>query len=72
MHPVKVSDFRKFLSSQGFTFDRTKGDHEIWIKPGVNRPVVFPTKDKELSPFFIKSNLKTMELSFDDIDKFLN
>ncbi len=61
--PVKVRDFRQFLKTVGCTYERTQGDHEIWSKPGLLRPVVFPTKDKEITTFFIRSNLRTLGLT---------
>lgn len=61
--PVKVKQFRSFLKIVGCTFDRVKGDHEIWVKKGLTRPIVFPIKDKELTPFIVKSNLRTLSIS---------
>lgn len=68
LHPVKTSVFRKFLKSQNFFFIRIKGDHEIWRKEGIIRDIVFITNEKEIPPFHIKSNLKTLDLS---IEKFM-
>ena len=60
--PVKTSLFRKFLELQGLEFKRIKGDHEIWKRPKLIRPVTFPNKDKEVDPFVIESNLKTLQM----------
>lgn len=69
--PVKVRAFRQFLKSIGCIYLRTEGDHEIWTKTGLNRPVVFPTKHKELTVFFIKNNLKTLGIADEEFLKLL-
>lgn len=61
--PIKVRQFRSFLKVAGCTYDRIKGDHEIWVKPGLKRPIVFPIKDKEITPRIIVSNLNTLGIS---------
>lgn len=61
--PIKIRDFRKFLKTVGCTYERTEGDHEIWSRDGLLRPVVFPIKDKEIVPFYIRSNLRTLNLT---------
>ena len=48
----------------GFKFERSKGDHRIYIKHNINRPVVIPTY-KEIDVELIKSNMKTAGLSRD-------
>lgn len=41
---------------------RTEGDHFVYTKPGVARPVVIPDWD-EVPVFIIKNNLRTAGLS---------
>lgn len=50
--PVKTSKYRKFLTKMGCGFERKKGDHEIWTRKNLTRPVVFLTNEKEVEPFF--------------------
>lgn len=69
--PVKIRAFRQFLKAIGCTYSRTEGDHEIWVKKGLLRPIVFPVKDKELTAFFIKNNLKTLGISDDEFIKLI-
>ncbi len=70
--PVKLSDFRKVLKTVGCKYDRMEGDHEIWIRQGMKRPVVFPVKHKELVPRIVKSNLNTLDLSEENYLRILN
>ncbi len=70
--PIKIRDFRQFLKTVGCSYERTQGDHEVWSKPGLLRPVVFPVKDKELTPFYIKSNLRTLKLTDDEYLKLIH
>ena len=46
----------------GFTHVRTEGDHLVFTKPGVLRPVVIP-KYAALPVFIIKNNLRTAGIS---------
>ena len=57
-HKKLVKVFEKF----GWTYDRTKGDHEVYIKKGFVRPVVIP-KYKNVPVFIIKNNLRTAKIS---------
>jgi len=45
----------------GCAYKRTKGDHLVYERPGLKRPVVFP-KDKEIPVFVIRNNLRTLGL----------
>ncbi len=66
LHPVKTSKYRKILSNLDWKYDRVKGDHEIWVKEGVLFEIVFITNDKEVQPFIIRQNNKTLGLSTDE------
>lgn len=41
MKQYTVKDFRKILKANGYIFDRTKGDHDTYIKENCN-PITFP------------------------------
>ena len=58
----KVLDciFKKY----GFVFNKTKGDHRIYIKSGCQRPVVIPTY-KEVDIEIIKANMRTASMNRD-------
>lgn len=57
--------FEKFLLREGCTFKREKGDHRIYWKEGMNRPIVVP-RDKELPAFIILNNLRLLGISKED------
>ncbi|MDO8452579.1 MAG: type II toxin-antitoxin system HicA family toxin [bacterium] len=59
---VKKSKFEKFLRFVGCEYKRTKGDHLIYGREGLKRPVVV-TADREVPVFIIRSNLKTLNMS---------
>ena len=67
LHPVKRKVFEKFLRYIGCTHTRTKGDHLIYTREDLKRPVVI-TKDKEIPVFHIRTNLRTLGI---DKDEFL-
>jgi len=60
--PIKKKKFIRFLEFVGCQQVRTKGDHIIFQKAGLERPVVI-VDDKEISPFIIRSNLRTLNIS---------
>lgn len=66
--PLKRSKFETFLCLIGCTLKRTKGDHLIYVRPGLKRPVVI-TVDKEVPVFIIRTNLRTLDMS---IEEYLN
>ena len=66
IHPIKTTKYRKFLEAQGWIFNRIRGDHEIWCNDGEDKEIVFITNDKEVVPFIIKQNNKTLGIT----DKF--
>jgi predicted RNA binding protein YcfA (HicA-like mRNA interferase family) len=64
IHWVK---FEKFLLQEGCVFKREKGDHRIYSKNGLKRPIVIP-RDRSLPPFVVKNNLRLLGI---DTAKFL-
>ena len=63
--PIKRKKFEKFLEYVGCEFKRQKGDHLIYIRAGLKRPVVI-TEDKEVPVFIIHSNLRTLKITSGD------
>jgi len=60
--PVPASRLRKVFEKAGFTCVRSEGDHFVYTKPGIPRPVVIP--DWPAVPvFIIKNNLRTANMS---------
>ena len=62
MTPLPKNVWEKFLAFIGCKLKHKKGDHFIYDRPGLKRPVVH-TNDKEISVNLIMSNLKTLEIS---------
>lgn len=54
--------FEKFLLFVGCEFKRQKGDHKIYWRSDLNRPIVLPTY-KELPVFIIRNNIRTLGIS---------
>ncbi len=55
-------DFEKFLLNIGCEFKRQKGDHRVYWKKGIKRPVVIP-QDASLPAFIILNNLRVLGIS---------
>lgn len=60
--PIPLRKFEKFLFFVGCVFVREKGDHRIYHRNGLKRPIVVP-HDKEVAGFVIHSNLQTLGIS---------
>lgn len=62
LKPIHWKKFEKFLKYNGCDFVREKGDHRIYWKEGLSRPVVIP-QDDELPLFVIRNNLRILNIS---------
>jgi len=60
--PTDWKRFEKFLSFVGCTLLREKGDHRIWGRTGLIRPVVLP-KTSKIPIFVIRNNLRVLGIS---------
>jgi len=63
--PISWKKFEKFLLFIGCEFKREKGDHRIYWRSGLARPVVIP-QDGDLPIFIIRNNLRILKISPDD------
>ena len=54
--------FEKFLLFVGCNFKREKGDHRIYWREDLKRPVVIP-RDNELPVFIVRNNLRILGIS---------
>lgn len=68
--PVNWKILECIFQKAGFVFDRQSGDHRIYTKPGIKRPVIIPTY-KEIDTEIIKSNMRTAEISREQYFKLL-
>ena len=68
--PLPAKSLRKIFEIAGFTCVRIEGDHFVYTKEGIARPVVIPNW-KEVPVFVIKNNLRTAGMSRDEYFAFL-
>lgn len=60
--PIPYQKLVRILELEGFVFVRERGDHMIFSKPGILRPLVVPRYD-DLPVFIIKNILRTAQIS---------
>ena len=63
--PIKRKKFEKFLDFVGCKLKRKRGDHFIYDRLGLDRPVVI-TADGEVPVFIIRNNLRTLKISSEE------
>ena len=63
--PVNYKKLIKVFEFLGFYCDRQEGDHLIYVKRGMKRPVVIPMYS-DVPVFIIKNNLKSSGISRED------
>ena len=63
--PISWRKFEKFLLFVGCHFEREKGDHRIYWREGLKRPVVIP-RERELPVFVIRNNLRILGIASDE------
>lgn len=60
--PISWKKFEKFLFFVGCEFLSEKGDHRIYSRIGLARPVVIP-RERQLPVFVIMNNLRVLQIS---------
>ena len=60
--PVQYRKIVGVLELEGFVLARQRGDHMVFVKAGIERPVVVPRYDP-LPVFIIKNVLRTARIS---------
>lgn len=70
INPISWKDFERVLLNAGCRFDRQVGDHRIYRRDDLKRPIVIPAED-EIPVFIIRNNLRTLGLSRDEYFKLL-
>lgn len=63
--PVPWRKFEKFVFYVGCHFERKKGDHRVYQREDLKRPVIFP-EDEEIPVFIIRNNLRTVGISHNE------
>lgn len=62
LKPVPYQILVKIFEEEGFTYNRTAGDHLVYTKSGIKRPLVIP-KYKSVPVFVIKNLIRTAGIS---------
>jgi len=60
--PIHYRKMEKVFKNKGFVYVRTKGDHLVYAKKGIDRPIVIPMY-REIPEFIILKNLKTARIT---------
>ncbi|MEK7208180.1 MAG: type II toxin-antitoxin system HicA family toxin [Patescibacteria group bacterium] len=68
--PVHYRKLVRVFEKLGFVLDRQEGDHLIYIKKSVRRPIVIPMY-RTIQVFIILNNLKTAGISRQEYLKLL-
>jgi len=62
---ISWKKFEKFALFTGCHFVRQKGDHLVYDRSGLLRPVVFP-KENNIPVFIIRNNLRVLGISHNE------
>lgn len=68
--PIPYNKLARVFELAGFKLVRQKGDHLVYSKAGVKRPVIIPMY-KEIPVFIILNNLRVAGLNRDEYFKLL-
>lgn len=63
--PIDWKEFEKFLLYVGCKFKRQKGDHRVYWRSDLKRPVILPTY-RSLPIFVIRNNLRTLGVGHEE------
>ncbi len=69
--PIPWQDFDHVLLKAGCYYDHTIGDHRIYKRSDLKRPIVIP-QDDDVPVFIIKNNIKTLGISRDEYFSYLS
>lgn len=67
----RPKDLEQILYKIGFTEDRQRGSHRIFIRKKDKRRVVLPMHNKDLKPGMLHQTMKDMGLTRDEFQNFL-
>jgi predicted RNA binding protein YcfA (HicA-like mRNA interferase family) len=62
LSPVSYKELVRVFEADGFRLARERGEHMVFTKPGVIRPVIIPRYDP-VPVFIIKNNLRSTGMS---------
>ncbi len=68
---ISVAQMRKILKSQGFVYDHTTGDHEIYVKQGALRPCTLPLSCDPVKEGVVRSLMRTMCITRKEMEQIM-
>ena len=68
--PIHYRKLAKVFEKKGFKYLRTQGDHMVYGKTGIIRPIIIPMY-REIPEFIILKNLKTAGITRNEYLKLL-
>ena len=63
---ISVKEFRDILVRLGLQLLRTTGGHEIWIKEGLQRAIVFQSHVEPIPEFVVRNAIRDLDMSRQD------
>ena len=60
---ISVKEFREILVRLGLQPMRTAGGHEIWMKPGLRRTIVFQTHVEPIPEFVVRNAIRDLGMT---------
>jgi len=68
--PIHWKKFEKFLFLVGCDFKREKGDHRVYWREGLKRPIIIP-RDTSIPVFITRNNLRVLNILPSEYNKIL-
>lgn len=60
---ITVKEFRELLLRLGLQPLRTAGGHEIWMKSGLRRTIVFQTHVEPIPEFIVRNTIRDLGMT---------
>ena len=60
---ITVKEFREILQRLGLQPLRTAGGHEIWMKPGLRRTIVFQNHVEPIPEFVVRNAIRDLGMA---------
>ncbi|OGI66305.1 hypothetical protein A3A95_01770 [Candidatus Nomurabacteria bacterium RIFCSPLOWO2_01_FULL_39_18] len=68
---VTNKQFQKFLIYVGCSLKRSKGDHFVYVRSDLLRPIIIPI-DNPLPQFIVRNNLRLLGISWEEFFNILD
>jgi len=62
---ITNKQFQKFLIYVGCSLKRSRGDHFVYVRPDLIRPIIIPL-DNPLPQFIVRNNLNLLGISWEE------